>query len=310
MIKLSCDIKISDYQFKGVVDLSVDSSSENLTDTAILTFPQKVKWKDKSIKDLIKRGDPVVIKLGYNDSLTEVFSGYIKAIKADIPITVECDDMMFKLKKNPISTSFQNTSLDNLLKNILPSGITYSAASINLGKMRINGATPAEVLSKLKDQYGIYSWFKNGILYSGLQYLGKGKNHIINYSIDDFKNLEYIVSDDISYQVSAISIYDNNTRIEEKVGDEGGEKRQFYYYNIDRAELKRMASVSLVKLKYDGYRGSLQIFGKPIIAHGDTFTIKNQFYPEREGTYIVKSVRKDFGQDGFKQTVEIDRLWN
>lgn len=310
MIKLSCDIKISDYQYKGVVDLSVDSSSENLTDTAILTFPQKVKWKDKSIKDLIKRGDSVVIKLGYDDSLTEVFSGYIKTIKADIPITVECDDMMFKLKKNPISTSFQNTSLDNLLKNILPSGITYSAASINLGKMRINGATPAEVLSKLKDQYGIYSWFKNGILYSGLQYLGKGKNHIINYSIDDFRNLEYIVSDDISYQVSAISIYDNNTRIEEKVGDEGGEKRQFYYYNIDRAELKRMASVSLVKLKYDGYRGSLQIFGKPIIAHGDTFTIKNQFYPEREGTYIVKSVRTDFGQEGFKQTVEIDRLWN
>jgi hypothetical protein len=151
-------------------------------------------------------------------------------------------------------------------------------------------------------------------LYSGLQYWNDGRNHKFDFNKNIFQkhSLEFRKLEDVSFQVKAISIMSDNSRIEPDgvIGDADGEKRTYHYYNIDKEELTRRANQELEKLKYDGYRGSFKTFGQPAVMHGDTVTLRDVKYPEREGTYIVKSVNREFGQKGYSQTIVIDRVWS
>ena len=315
MKRLTSNIVIGDYTYKGVVSCNISSNTETLTDTAELTFPMKTDWKTekKSLKDLIKRGDEITVNIGYDGNNIEVFTGYVRAIKADIPFTVSCEDGMFKLKKNPVSKSFNKTDLNEVLTTIIPSDIKFVTDGRDLGKFRINNATPVEVLKYLKEKYGVYSYFKKGILYCGLQYQTEGKqNHEFVFSKDiiDYSNLEYKIAEDVKIKVKAISINDDNNKEEEKAGDADGELRTFHYYNVDKATLKQRAEEELLKFKYDGYSGSFVTFGDKQVNHGDTVKLTDKKYPEREGTYIVKSVNTEFGTGGYRQTIELDRLWS
>ena len=312
MKRLTCDISTGDYQYKGIVNLEIKSSNELLTDTCMLAFPRKVKWKDKKITELIKRGNDLSVSLGYDDNNDKVFTGIIREIKADIPVSIKAEDLMFKLKKNNIKTSFQKVSLKEILTEIIPKEITWKTADINLGKFRINNATPAKVLAYLKNNYGIYSFFRNDILYSGLRYWSEyQKSYEFSFTKDIISdNLTYKTSEDIKYKVTAISIADDNGRTEITKGDEDGEQRTYHYYNIDKKELERRAEQELEKLKYDGYRGTFTTFGQPTVFHGDAVKLTDKRYPEREGTYIVKSVTRQFGIKGYRQIIELDRLWN
>lgn len=308
MKRLTTDISIGNYNYKGVVNLEIVSSSETLTDTATITFPRKTAWKEKNITELISRNDNIGIKIGYDSINDELFRGIVRAVKADIPFTVQTDDTLFKLKKNSIKKSYKSVTLNQLLTDISP--IAFEAKEIQLGKFRINNATPAEVLKHLKTKYGIYSFVRGDILYSGLQYWGNGRSHEFSFTKDIISHsLEYRKADDISFQVKAISIMPDNSRIEVKKGDTDGENRTFHYYNIDKKELERRAEQELEKLKFDGYRGSFTTFGQPAVLHGDTVKLIDKNYPEREGIYIVKAVRRNFGQNGYRQTIEIDRAW-
>lgn len=312
MKRLTCDINIGDYNYKGVVSIQIQHSIELLTDTCILTFPRKVKWDAKiKITELIKRGADLTVKLGYDDDNENVFTGIIREVNADIPVTVKADDLMFKLKKNSIKTSFKKASLTEITNKILPGGMKRKVADINLGKFRINNATPAKVLAYLKSKYGIYSFFRNGILYSGLRYWGDyKKSHEFSFTKDIISHsLTYKTADDIKFKVVAISIAEDNSKTEVIVGDkEDGEQRTYHYYNIDKDELERRAKQELEKLKYDGYRGSFTTFGQPTVFHGDTVKLIDKRYG-REGTYIVKSVNRTFNMQGYRQTIELDRLW-
>jgi hypothetical protein len=108
--------------------------------------------------------------------------------------------------------------------------------------------------------------------------------------------------------VVAVSIDDNNNRTTVEVGDKDGEQRTFNYYNLSKPDLETVANTELQKLKYNGYKGSFSTFGTPVVKHGDTVTLIDRLYPEREGTYSVKAVNTGFGTSGYRQTVFLDRL--
>ncbi len=306
-------IEIGNFDYSGVVDLQINSSSELLTDTAIIKFPRKTSWDKKEITELIKRNDTVNIKIGYDNNNDDVFTGIVKSVKSDIPFTVSVEDLMFKLKKNSIKKSFKKVTLDELLKTILPSDIKYKVNDINLGKFRINNTTPAVVLNHLKqsNNYGIYSYFKGDTLYSGLRYWSETqKSHTFSFTTDiiSYDNLEFRIAQDTRFKVVVISIADDNSKTTVEKGDKDGEQRTYHYYNIDKKELERRAEQELEKLKYDGYAGSFVAFGQPVVNHGDAVTLINHKY-NPQGTYIVKSVQREFGQNGYKQTIELDRVW-
>lgn len=312
MKRLTSKIKIGKYFYTGIVESVVESSYETLTDTCKLIFPRKVQWQGIKITDIIKVGDNVSIELGYDDNNQNVFDGYIKTIKASIPVEITCEDNMMLLKKNAIKKSFNKIDLKQLLINILPQDMKFKCIDFIFSNFRIDNATPSQVLDTLYNDFGLRSFFKNNILYVGLNvWAENSKKHYFSFQKDiiDPNNLEFVSAEDTMIKVVATSIDDKNNRVSIEVGNKDGEQRTFFYYNINKAELEKIANNELEKLKFSGYKGSFQTFGEPFVKHGDVVVLSDKLYPEREGAYIVKSVNYTYNTSGYRQTINLDRLW-
>jgi len=326
MLRLSSDINIGDYNFNFCNEVEINSSWENLTDTAKITIPKNIRFKKDGIftdaitagsDALWKRGDSVSLSLGYDDVNASIFSGVITKISPKFPMVFECQDNMYILKQTTIPKySKTGVTLNQLIGDILPSNFTYETEDITLGKFIISSASVAEVLDYLKKKFGITSYFQNGVLYSGFAYKsatidtianGPLKTFDFNKNIIDASNLEYIRDDDTNLKVTAINILPNNTRQSITVGDSLGEQRTLYFYDVTTAELNTLANEALTKYKYEGFTGSFLTFLQPTVIHGEAIQLVDATIPDRNGVYLVKRVITRFGQGGGRQEIHLDR---
>lgn len=317
MKRLSSHIIIGEYSFRYVVDVNIDSSIENLTDTCNITLPRKLFWNGENIaidtNAVFKRGMKVTVNIGYDDDLKTRFVGYIKNIKAGTPVTLECEDSMYLLKTGSITKSYASANLKSLFSDIMPTGISYVAQDVSFGAIRISNASPAKILETLKSDYGIYSYFRliNNVpvLYSSLAYYYdvNVNEHTFNFgnNIIEDSNLTYKIKEDIKIKVKAISILQNNLKIEITKGDEDGEERTIHRYGITKMELEKYAEAELERYKVDGYKGTFDSFGEPAVFVNDIVSLSgNNYFPS--GRYKVKSIKTSFGKKGYKQTIEPD----
>lgn len=309
MYKLTSNISIDKYKFIGVVSLEINSGWDNFTDTCTITVPGKTEFEGKSISSLIKRGMKVTIELGYDDENELIFSGFVRTVKADVPIEILCEDNMYLLKQNNISKTYPAKTPLKTILNDISIGFKFNATEVNLGKLRINNTSSALVLDELKNDYGLVAYFKGETLYVGIPYWADTtKEHFFSFQKNIIENnLSYMLKDDIEYKVVAVSIDTNNEKIEVSEPENGtGDQRTFYFYDVTEADLKTLAKNELEKLRFDGYRGTFTTFGKPTVRHGDIVNIKDEKY-NRIGKYLVKSVVTTFGIDGYRQEIELDR---
>ncbi len=314
MFKMSCHITVGKYYFDYVADINISSSIETLTDTAVITIPRKLSLDGKYIATgddrIFNIGDPVEINLGYDNNLKTVFKGYLKDISATVPVTLFCEDNMYLLKKTKIQRSYSQITLNQLLQDILPSGIHYKAVDVSLGKFRINNASVAKVLQEIKTTYGLLSYFKNDVLYSGLAYwTDDRKEASFAFQRNIIQNrLQYKRKDDVRIKIKAISILPDNSRIEAELGDDDGDLRTFHYYNLDKKALEHIVAEEIEKLKYTGYYGSFTTFGEPMMQIGDIAHIVDNQYPERQGKFLIKQVIRQFGvKTGYRQRILLDK---
>ena len=144
----------------------IESSYKLLTDRAKIVLPRNVSYFDKhKIPEVFKRGDSIEIFIGYNGELKSEFKGYITQVSANIPITIKCEDEMWKAKQLPVNISLRSTTLPKLLEKIAI-GYEVDALEVELGKVRFSNITLAQVLDKLKSEFGLFSYFQNGKLVS------------------------------------------------------------------------------------------------------------------------------------------------
>jgi len=310
-------MNINGYLFDFVNQIDIESSWDLVTDTAKIVIPKKITYKGKPIvvgpDSLFKRGDKVTISFGYGSVLHPVFSGYISAIKPKMPIEITCQDDAYILKQEAITRWYPKIKLKDMLKDVLGTLVPFETNfDLTLTNFRISNATPSQVLEELRKDYGVVSFFRDGKLYVGFAYLESLRQEV-NF---DFQNnvvstddLEYRREDDIKIKVKAIGIKGDKgkKRVEVIVGDPEGELRTLNYYNKDEEELTRIANEELKKLKYEGYAGNFVAFGEPFVRHSYVAVIKDKKVPEREGKYLIKSVKYSFGMGGIRQTIELDR---
>ncbi len=189
------DIIIFD-DFLNQVD--INSSFDNLTDTAKIVVPRQIKWKDKplidGLKSLIKRDDKVQIELGYYTSGTQglrlVFDGFVKRLVPNAPVIIECEDYMFAVKdilftfppnsqrttvttskkgkalKHPYIKGTKTYNLSTLISNLLdPYDIPWInlAGDVECGTILWTNFNGAKTLDGLRHGnslgYCIYSYF-------------------------------------------------------------------------------------------------------------------------------------------------------
>lgn len=292
--------------FRNVNAVSIDSSWKNLTDKAEISLPRRFKWADKEVKDLIQKGDQVIIKLGYDGTLVEEFSGYVTDLEAGIPVKIYCEDNMYQLKKTPVNKSYGSVKLEALLKDIVPAWVKLDVVDVDLGAFKIEKSTVAKVLEKLKESYGLYSYFRGDTLYCGKVYQDVEKLEVKYHFQRNIvsHDLKYKKKEDLRLKVTATSYLNNGKKNEITLGDEDGEERTLSYYGISTESLKILAQQDLDKLKVDGYKGNFITFGFPPVKHGYIANLVDDEYPERAGKHYIDSVKSDFSSSGFRRTIE------
>lgn len=204
--------------------------------------------------------------------------------------------------------------------------------TMDLGKIIIDNVSAAKVLEILKDKYGLFSYFRDdGILYVGF---GNNYQNTVKQTIQmDGNNgvvinsdtLQWTNSDDVLVKVRGTSIntQTNKSRIYEaymlnnvlvgKFIDNpsqedkkfGGDTIQQITINQSDAGLKKWVDNMLPTLNYNGYRGAIHTFGEPVVNHGDIIKLKSNKMPERDGSYLVKSVKIQDGTSGYFQTIDL-----
>lgn len=188
---------------------------------------------------VVMRGDKIEIELGYfydnMDGTAEtlimehVFSGYITKIKNKAPIELQCEDEMWKLKQIKCPNKFfpgSKYTVQKMLTELLDGkykvvdGVNGNIQT-NIGDFRTQNETVAQVLERLRNDGGLYSFFRltkqidgnyiNELRCSGIAYYPQDRNtEIFNFQngnpgegiiISD--QLEYTRKEDLSIAVKA-----------------------------------------------------------------------------------------------------------
>lgn len=299
------------FSIRRITECEITSGWGSLTDTARIVLPRNIRnLERKAVGNYFRRGDRVDIYMGYNGQLRHEFGGYLSKVKANIPIELNCEDMMYRLKQTPCNISLAPGKLLSFLQQVVPGDITIDAANVEIGAVKFTNVSVAKALEKLKDDFGLYSYFKGYTLVVGKTYLDDSAEVKLQFerNIKPDTDLEYQVADDLRLQVKATSLLKGGKKLEVTVGDEDGETSTLTYAGItSEAELRKLANADLQRLKVDGYKGELSLWGIPAVAHGYMANLIDTRYPDRAGKYYIKAVTKSFGSNGYSQTATLER---
>lgn len=298
--------KRSEINIYKATAVHIESSWKNLTDTAEITLPRNIRDFDKmKISEVFKRGDKVIVHLGFNGVLTEEFRGYIISASADIPVLIKCQNEMWNLKKQAVNISMNNCYLPKLIQAIAP-GYEYSVSEYNIGSVRFAKTTAAAVMQKLRDDFGIYCFFRGNTLCAGKVYSGDAVTRNVNLERIVSNNLTYKTKDEKSIKLTATSTLVGGDKITVELGEKDGEPRDFSYFNIqNKTDLKAIAQKDYDKIMADGFEGDIEVFGNQEIRHGDKLNISSIIYPDRQGLYYADTVTTDWKSTIYHRTVEV-----
>jgi hypothetical protein len=303
--------------FDKVNKAKVTRSYDKQTQTASVTLPRNVQYNKKNIYEganaIMRRGDKIKIIAAYFPNETVIFEGYISKINNNVPIELQCEDAMFLLKQAiaPNLVFPKSVNLRTLVAKMLTNtNIPFKAINAELGQIRLQGASVGKVLQVLRDQYGLYSYFVNGILRVGLAFYpadAKEAVFLFELMVKDGMNLTYLKKDDVKVQIKGILVT-NNAREEYIYGDPTGGIRTVFQYGGTKADLDLKCNSFLEQANYTGYYGSFKTFLEPLVVPGDYAIVDSWKYPERKGKYLIKSVTTEVSTiEGGKQTIELER---
>lgn len=312
-----CKVTITDidsnkaFYLNRINSITIVSSRKNFTDTAKIVLPRNIKVLNGNLNDILKRGSSVIIELGYEDGqpMQTEFIGYISRVDAQVPFTIQCEDEAWLLKQNMLSRTFKACKLKDIVSYIYPGEI--QVIDMDLPSYRISRATSVGVLASLRQEYGITSYFKLGLLYVGFAYnLGTPNNVIFHLQQNvptDGNKLVYRLAEDAKTGVTGVSILPGGKKIEYSVGDKTGATTALNFYGVSETTLKRLVNEAYKLYQIPGYTGSIDAFGKPYCVHGDIAHVIDDVYPEREGYFFIDETTTKFGVDGFRREITLGR---
>ncbi|MDR3226045.1 MAG: hypothetical protein LBT56_00035 [Prevotellaceae bacterium] len=326
MLILKCNILIigkdnKKIMFDYVSSVEITTSIKDLTDTAKITVPRKMRWREKPLTDFIERGNKITIQLGYeNYKIETVFTGYVKSFTNRTPITIECENEMYLLKQTKVQPRRYEKFDFKQFMSEYASDITVELPSkndLNFGEVIIKDeVSVAGVLEQLKKNNPFNAFFRESKMYAVLTQTtlnkeGEIKTIVFNAekNIIDSKNIKYTLADDVNIRVKAISILANNKRLEaiSPKGKNDGELRTFHCSKYKtQAELQKYADDMLNEVKIDKAEGSFTAFGIPYVRKADRVKIIDKINADiNNKTFNIEAVKYSFGTSGYRQTITL-----
>ncbi len=321
---IDAKVRCGNIEFEAIKSIRIESNIHKFTDTAKIELPrefshyqgnqQSINLAGKNILEFIKIGDPIEIELGYNNELAIEFKGYITSIGADIPLVIECEDEMYKLKNAALlNKTFAKVSLKELL-NFVAKGYEIETFNLNMGKFMIQKATPYKVLESLKKDFGLISYFKDNVLHSGFAIDMKPQNvhkFVFGKNIRESSDLKFITKESKKLFIKAKSLKKGNFKkaVTYEFGEKGGSERTLHApMNLTKNELKEWCEKYYENYVFDGYSGTIKSWGLPRTKAGDAVQITDPNYTDehRNGKYLIESVVIDVNESvGFERKNKI-----
>ena len=312
MFTLGYDIRLGDFRLGMLDKVEIHRSVELLADTATIVLPGAEYNKALEVESLIKRGDPVSIIIGYEETgLREEFRGWIQRISTDDgSITIECEDDLYKFRKSIPNEELKQVTLETLLKKVI-SGIGESfrldcTYSWTYEKFVINTATGYDVLKKVQEESGADIYLADDTLHvhAPAETVGDDVYYDFAQNVEEC-DLTYRTAEDRKVQVVVKATMPDGTVKEIETGSTGGDKVEIRCATSDEASMRQRGQTEVKRLSFDGYEGNITTWLIPYCKPGDTAELRDEDYPEKDGRYFVQAVTTQFSRDGGKRTVEL-----
>lgn len=317
LLNMTYNIQIGTHHVKHLLSVDISTSVSAIADTAMITLPATAYGKpvDVEKKYNIRRGDVVSISIGYNDDNRREFTGYVRSITNDNSLKVECEDRMYLLRKSIPSIQYKNISVAQLIRTATGEigefeyNISPLLEQAKYSKYTVDHATAYEVLQNIQKDMGIHIFVKDKTLHAHGRY--EYKNQDVRYDMAtnvERSSLKYLQKVDRKVEIVAISISTkDNSRIEVKAGQSGGDRYTEHVINKDKNYLEAYAESKLQEYTYDGYSGSISTWLIPRVSIGDTAELYDADYPYRKGGYYVEAIKTTFDHRGGRRRVQIGK---
>lgn len=314
---MTWEIKVGGYRL-GLLDaVKIHRSVDLLADTAEVVLPAMVQNKTLDVESKLKRGDAVVIRLGYDGELQEEFSGYLQEIRVDGGnITLSCEDSLFLFRKPVADRELKNVTLEKLLKLLveeagLDAGVKCSY-DFSYDKFVFDRTTAFDVLKKVQEETKANIYMKGTDLHVHPAY----EEVFGEVKYDFAKNIEkdslvYKREADRKFEVEVEGHSREGENIKVTVGTSGGDRRSIKVYGVtDTGVLKKRGEEELKHFSYDGYEGDITAWLLPFCDAGYVVELHDEEYPEKDGKYYATAVTVEFSQNGGSRKVQLGRKMN
>lgn len=312
MFTMRYDIQVGDYRLGMLEKVEINRSVELLADTAVITLPAAEYNAALDVESKIRRGDRVVISLGYEETgMVEEFSGWVQRVGTDNgTITLECEDDLFKFRVGLKDQQKTNISLASLLKLVVDGvGGGYKIdCSYNwtYEKFTINSATGFDVLKKVQEESGADIYIQDKTLHVHAPGEKVGKDIIYDFSQNvQSCDLNYRRADERKVQVVVKAVMPDGKVKEKHYGTTGGDKVEVKCATSDDASMKSRGESEYKRLTFDGYDGSITTWLVPFIIPGDCADLHDEDYDYKDGRYYVRAVKTEFSSSGASRTIEL-----
>jgi hypothetical protein len=249
---LDCDIVIGSKRIRYVNEVEVIKSAKVLEDTATIKIPTTARLtragqfiSEVPSASAFAVGDEVQIWLGYDGILKEEFRGYVRTIKLTTPLSIECEDATYLLRKKHFNQSWKKVTLKEVLNYIVKgTGIeiaTSKLPSITFHGFYLRNVNGAKALQELKDKYGLTIYFTQfKTLFVGLSYDTEDETRVRYEVGTNVIEHDLVLQDsqDVSMKVKVIGILPDGSRLETEVGD-GAEPDKYDKKRKKKAGVKR-----------------------------------------------------------------------
>lgn len=307
------NITIGAYRLSLLDSCEVHKSVDLLADTCIIKVPAtvynkalKVEYKGNAeeVESKIKRGDKVIVKLGYDDKLTAEFEGWLQAISTDDgSITFNCEDDLFLLRKAVKDKQFKNADVKTIAQYLLTeTGVNLKlnvTLNIKYDKFVISKATAYDVLKKLQDETKGNIYIAKGALNIHPPYI---QNHgYVKYSFQkniEKSDLKYKKADDKKIEVVVENTGLDGKKVTVTSGTTGGDKITINGYGLSKQAMQSLADNEYKRQMYDGYEGSITTWLIPYSEPGFSAQIKDDDYEYKDGWYYATAVTTTFDGSG------------
>lgn len=325
--ELVSDISIGSYRRVKVHDVKVEKSVYDIVDKCTIKIPAKARLQvqndgtanvtgEQAVESgrLITEGMPVTVRLGYNGSLTDEFSGFVSRVNFTVPVEVECEGYSFQLRNKTVLQTFKNTKLNIILRALI-SGTDIQLnerqlPDVTVQRLVLQNHTGVEALLELKKVLAgsICFYFRGRQLVAELFPIvpsGQQVRYKLGFNVIKDNELKLRQARNQQLIVRYIGEKADGSKVIAEAG-RVGELKEFRTHGVtDAATLKKMAEAKLSRLSYDGYEGKITTFLQPFAAPSMKAIIEDARYPERSGSYVIESVTTTYGMQGARRKVGI-----